>query len=78
MFLMFNHWFYYKYLYNRYMFNFIDSYSFIPVRSCVGMGPSALNCPGPLLLLRQPCIYDNLDQSRLKLSSGNQYLSILC
>ena len=28
------------------MFNFIDIYSFIPVSGCVGMGPSALFCPG--------------------------------
>jgi len=28
------------------MFNFIDIYSFIPVRDCVGMGPSALLFPG--------------------------------
>jgi hypothetical protein len=29
------------------MFNFIYIYSFIPLSGCVGMGPSALLCPGP-------------------------------
>ena len=28
------------------MLNFINIYSFIPVSGCVGMGPSALLCPG--------------------------------
>ena len=28
------------------MFNFIHIYSFMPVRSCVGRGPSALLCTG--------------------------------
>jgi hypothetical protein len=28
------------------MFNFIDHLHFIPVSGCVGMGPSALICPG--------------------------------
>jgi hypothetical protein len=30
------------YHYNEYMFNFIDIHSFIPVSSCVDMGPRAL------------------------------------
>jgi len=38
------------------MFNFIDICSFIPVSGCVGMGPSALLCPEPLMLLRLPCM----------------------
>jgi hypothetical protein len=41
MFLMFKHWFCWKYKYNKYMFNFIDNYTFIPVSGCVGMGSSA-------------------------------------
>jgi hypothetical protein len=41
---MFKHWFCWKYQYNKYMYNFIDIYSFIPVSSCVGVGPSALLC----------------------------------
>ena len=45
-FLMFKHWFCRKYQYNKYMFNFIDIYSFIPVSGCVDMGPSALLFPG--------------------------------
>ena len=28
------------------MFNFIEIYSFIPVSGCVGLGTSALCCPG--------------------------------
>jgi len=28
------------------MFNSIDNYSFIPVSGSVGMGPTALLCPG--------------------------------
>ena len=28
------------------MFNFIHIYSVIPMSGCVGMGPSALLCPG--------------------------------
>jgi hypothetical protein len=44
-FLMFKHWFCWKYQYNQYMFNFIDIYSFISVSGCVGRGPSALLCP---------------------------------
>ena len=43
---MFKHWFWWKYQYNKYMFNFIDIYSFIPVSSCVDMGPRVLFCPG--------------------------------
>jgi hypothetical protein len=31
---------------NKYTFNFIDIYSFIPASACVGMGPSALLCLG--------------------------------
>jgi hypothetical protein len=41
------HWFCLKYQYNKYMFNFIDIYSFIPVSDCVGRDPSSLLCPGP-------------------------------
>jgi hypothetical protein len=43
-FLMFKHWFCWKYPYNKYTFNFIDIYIFIPASACVGMGPSALLC----------------------------------
>ena len=32
----------------------MDIYSFIPVSRCVGMGSSALLCPGPIMLLRRP------------------------
>jgi len=45
-FLMFKHWFCWKYQYNKHMFNFIDIYCFIPVSGCVGMSPSALHCSG--------------------------------
>jgi hypothetical protein len=37
-FLMFKHWFCWKYHYNKYMFNFIDIYICIPVSGCVGRG----------------------------------------
>jgi len=39
------------------MFNFIDIYIFIPMSGWVGRDPSALLCPGPVMLLRWPCIY---------------------
>jgi hypothetical protein len=42
---MFKHWFWWKYQYNKYLLNFIDIYSFIPVSGFVGMGTSALFCP---------------------------------
>jgi hypothetical protein len=29
--------------YNKYMFNFIDIYSFIPASGCVGMAPGTYN-----------------------------------
>jgi hypothetical protein len=35
-----------KYQYNKYMFNVIDIYIFIPVCGCVGRGPRALLCLG--------------------------------
>ena len=44
-FLMLKHWFCWKYQYIKFMFIFIDIYSFIPVSGRVGMGPSALLCP---------------------------------
>jgi hypothetical protein len=40
------------YQYNKYMFNFIDIYSFIPVSGCVGMGSGALLCPGPAIFVK--------------------------
>ena len=42
------------YQYNKYMFNFIDIYSFIPVSGCVGMGSGARFARGLLFLLRRP------------------------
>ena len=52
-FLMFKHSFCWKYQYNKYipvtfnkyMFNFIDLYSFIPGSGCVDIGPKVLVCP---------------------------------
>jgi len=38
------------------MLIFIDHLQFNPVSGCVGRGPSALYCPGPTMLLRQPGI----------------------
>jgi hypothetical protein len=45
-FLMFKHWFCWKYQYNKYMFNFIDHLQCFPVSGSVGRGTSALLCPG--------------------------------
>ena len=45
-FFMFKQWFCLKFQYNKYMFNFIDIYSFIPVSGFVGMSRSALIFPG--------------------------------
>jgi hypothetical protein len=44
-----------EYQYNKYIFNMIDNYSFIPVAvsGCVGRGPSALLFPGPSMLMLQ-------------------------
>jgi hypothetical protein len=36
---MFKHWFRWQSQYNKHMFNLIDIYIYIPVSSCVGMGP---------------------------------------
>ena len=36
------------------MFNFIDIYSFIPLSGSVGMGPSALFCPGVYIDVKTP------------------------
>jgi len=33
-------------------------YIFIPLSGCVGWGPSALFCPGPIMLLRRLCVWD--------------------
>ena len=57
-FLMFKHWFCWKYQYKKYMFNFIDHlYSFISVSVCIDRGLSALLWPGPILLIRRPWPY---------------------
>jgi len=44
---MSKHLFCLKYQYNKYMFNFIDIYSFIPMSDCVGRDLSSLLCSGP-------------------------------
>ena len=55
---MFKHWFCWKNQYNISRICLILStiYIFIPVTvsGCVGRGPSALLCPGPIMLLRRP------------------------
>ena len=49
-----------------YMFNFIDIYSFIPVSGCVGIGPSALLCPGAYNVIKTTRGYPEcLHQNRL-------------
>ena len=45
-FLMFKHWFCWRYQYNKYMFNVINIYSCITVSSCVGRSLSVLLCLG--------------------------------
>ena len=45
-FLMFKHWFFWKYLYNNYIFNLIDIYIYIPANGCIGSGLGVLLCPG--------------------------------
>ena len=54
-FLMFKHWFCWMYQDNKYMFNFIDIYIFIPVSGCLGR--AQVNCfgRGLMMLLRRPC-----------------------
>jgi len=52
-FLMFKHWFCWKYQYKKYMFNFIDHLQFIPVSVCIDKGLSALLWPGPTMLIRR-------------------------
>ena len=68
LFLILKHGFCWKYQYNKYMFNLIDIYSFIPVGDCVGMGSSGLLCPGPILLLRRP-EYDPLICHSIKIKT---------
>jgi len=57
---IFKHWFRWKYQYNKYMFNFIDNlhvYSVLRVVvKVVSSDPSVLLCPGPIMLLRRPCM----------------------
>lgn len=45
-FLMSKHLLYWKYQYNKYMFNLFDNESFIPVCGGLGMSPSVLFFPG--------------------------------
>jgi hypothetical protein len=56
---MFKHWFCWKYQYNKYMLNFINIYSFIPVSDCVGMGPSVLLCPGAYNAFKMALSFSN-------------------
>ena len=49
---MLKHWFCWKYQYNKYMFNFINIYSFITVSGCAGMGPSALLYQGAYTVVK--------------------------
>ena len=56
--LMFKHLIvYWKYQYNKYMFNFIDLFIFIPASGCVGRTPVHCFAWGPIMLLRQPWWY---------------------
>jgi hypothetical protein len=42
--ILFKHWFRWKYQYNKYMFNFIDIFSFIPVSGCVVQPGAPVHC----------------------------------
>jgi len=53
--LMFKHLVYWKYQYNKYMFNFIDIYILIPVSGCVGRVPVHCFARRSIMLLRRPC-----------------------
>ena len=52
-FLMFKHWFCWKYQYNKYMFNSIDIYHFIPVSGCVYIDPVHCFSRVPCMLSRR-------------------------
>jgi hypothetical protein len=56
--LMLKHWFCWTYQYNKYMFNFIDNYSFIHASSCLGIW-AQVHCfaRGPIMQLRWPWLY---------------------
>jgi hypothetical protein len=41
----------------QFMFNFIEMYSFIPVSGGVGMGTSALLCPGAYNVIKTALIW---------------------
>ena len=56
-FLMFRHWFCWKYQYKKYMFNFIDHLQFYFCECFLDRGLSALLWPGPILLIRRPWPY---------------------
>ena len=56
MFLMVKHWFSWKYQYNKYMFNFIDIYIFIPVSGYLCRAPVHCFTRGHMMLLRRPWI----------------------
>ena len=45
-FLMFKHWFFWKYLHNNYIFHLIDIYIYIPANGCIGSRRGVLLCPG--------------------------------
>ena len=57
--LLFRLGFCWKYPYNKYMFNFIDIYSFIPVSGCVSSGPIALLCPGGYNAVKTALVLSN-------------------
>jgi hypothetical protein len=70
-FFRFKHWNCWKYWYNKYMLNFIDIYTFIPLIGCVVWGPSVLLGPG----LRRPWVWQYV-MFTCKTNSSN--FSIIC
>jgi len=55
-FLMFKHWFCWKYQYKIYLI-LSTIYSFIPVSVCINRDLSELLWPGPIMLIRRPWPY---------------------
>jgi hypothetical protein len=49
---MFKHWFFWKYLYNNYIFNLIDIYIFIPASGCISSPLSLPLSPGSYYVYR--------------------------
>ena len=67
---MFKHWLCWKYQYSKYMFNFIDIYSFIPVSVSVGRGPSTLLWPGTYNAVKTALVIRRLKSNKDRQHNG--------